>query len=183
MKIISWNVRGVGRRSKRRLIKEKLVNSKADVVILQETKKAEFQRKLIGSIWGVRYTDWVSIPSNGSSGGILVMWKTKSVSVMEAVIGNFSVSIKIQAINGRGWWLSGVYGPNKTREREEFWEELAGLYGLCGPRWCVGGDFNVVRFPSEKSSGGRMTRSMRAFNNFLQDTNMRDPNLLNAEFT
>lgn len=79
MKTISWNVRGVGRRSKIRLIIEKLVYSKAGVVIIQETKKDEIQRKLIGSIWGVKYTDWVSIPSNGSSGGILVMWKTKSV--------------------------------------------------------------------------------------------------------
>lgn len=41
----------------------------------------------------------------------------------------------------------------------------------------------MVRFPSEKSNGGRMTRSMRSFNSFLQDTLMRDPNILNAEFT
>ncbi|KAK9939072.1 hypothetical protein M0R45_015781 [Rubus argutus] len=183
MKIISWNVRGVGRRSKRRVIKDKLLNSKADVIIIQETKKEVIDRRLICSIWGVRYTDWVSCPSIGSSGGILVMWKTKSVSVLEALVGNFSVSIKIQANNGQIWWLSGVYGPNKAREREDFWQELAGLYGLCEPRWCVGGDFNVVRFPSEKSNGGRMTRSMRSFNSFLQDTLMRDPNLLNAEFT
>ncbi|KAK9943830.1 hypothetical protein M0R45_009426 [Rubus argutus] len=179
MKIISWNIRGMGSRSKRRVIKEKILTSKADVVILQETRKEVIHRKLIGT----RYTDWVSLPYFGSSGGILVMWKTKSISVMEAVIEIFSVSIKIQAINGQDWWLSGVYGPNKVRDKDDFWEELAGLYGLCGPRWCVGGDFNVVRFPSEKSNGGRMTRSMRVFNNFLQDTNMRDPNLLNAEFT
>ncbi|KAK9930230.1 hypothetical protein M0R45_027274 [Rubus argutus] len=158
MKIISWNIRGMGSRSKRRVIKEKILTSKADVVILQETKKEVIHRKLIGSIWGVRYTDWVSLPSLGSSGGILVMWKTNSISVMEAVIGIFSVSIKIQAINGQDWWLSGVYGPNKVRDKDDFWEELAGVYGLCGPRWCVGGDFNVVRFPSEKSNGGRMTR-------------------------
>ncbi|KAK9942585.1 hypothetical protein M0R45_008239 [Rubus argutus] len=157
MKIISWNVRGVGRRSKRRVIKDKLLNSKADVIIIQETKKEVIDRRLICSIWGVRYTDWVSCPSNGSSGDSSKQWTN--------------------------WWLSGVYGPNKAREREDFWQELAGLYGLCEPRWCVGGDFNVVRFPSEKSNGGRMTRSMRSFNSFLQDTLMRDPNLLNAEFT
>lgn len=134
MKIISWNVRGLGSRSKRRVLKEKLVNSKADVVILQETKKDVIQRKLIGSIWGIRYSDWVSIPSNGRSGGILIMWKTKSVSVVEAVVGIFSISIKIKGINGLDWWISGVYGPNKVTERDDFWDELAGLYGLCGPR-------------------------------------------------
>lgn len=100
MKIISWNVRGVGR-SKRKVIKDKLVNSQADVIILQVTKKGVIDRRLVSSIWGVRYTDWVSCPSDGSSGGILVMWKTKSVTVLEAIVGNFSVSIKIQATNGQ----------------------------------------------------------------------------------
>ncbi|KAM2378505.1 hypothetical protein ACFX1X_044959 [Malus domestica] len=82
------------------------------------------------------------------------------------------------------WWLSGVYGPCKNRERREFWEELAGLYGMCGSRWCVGGDFNVVRFINEKSNrGGRLTKSMRNFNDFIQETELKDLDLLNAQFT
>lgn len=47
-------------------------------------------------------------------------------------------------------------------------------------RW---GLFNVVRFVSEKSNGGRMTSSMRTFNEFIDDTNLRDPCLLNASYT
>ncbi|KAK9902279.1 hypothetical protein M0R45_001786 [Rubus argutus] len=120
MKIISWNVKGLGSRSKRRVLKEKLVSSKADIVILQETKKEVIQRKLIGSIWGIRSSDWVSIPSNGRSGGILIMWKTKSVSVVEAVVGIFSISIKIKGMNELDWWISRVYGPNKVTERDDF---------------------------------------------------------------
>ncbi|KAL5548851.1 hypothetical protein UlMin_004082 [Ulmus minor] len=46
-------------------------------------------------------------------------------------------------------------------ERKEFWEELYGLHTICGPKWCLGGDFNVVRFCHEKYPLGRRTRSVR----------------------
>ena len=64
-----------------------------------------------------------------------------------------------------------------------FWEEMAGLFGLCSPRWCIGGDFNVVRFVAKKSNGRRQTRSMNEFNNFISDANLCDPPLQNANFT
>lgn len=186
MKIISWNIRGLGSKNKRRVIKEMLVSKSADIVILQETKKVEVDRKLVGSIWGAKFKNWVSIPSTGRSGragGILIMWNTKIVSVLESVVGDFTVSIKIEGCNDQHWWLSGVYGPNNVRERINFWEEVAGLFGLCGPKWCLAGDFNVVRFVSEKSNGGRGTRSMSVFNDFISEANLCDPPLLNAKFT
>lgn len=160
-----------------------LVSCGADIVILQETKKAGIERSLVSSIWGFRHKDWVAIPAIGSSGGVVIIWNTRCVSVLESVMGAYSVSIKIMGINGNDWWLSGVYGPNSYRERSYFWEELAGLYGLCGSRWCLGGDFNVVRFLSEKSNGGRVTKSMKEFCEFIRETNLCDPPLQNAEYT
>ena len=64
-----------------------------------------------------------------------------------------------------------------------FWDELAGLYGVCSPNWCVGGDFNVIRFPSEKSNGGRETNSIKMFNEFIREAELTDPKLINASFT
>ncbi|GMP92133.1 hypothetical protein CsSME_00042487 [Camellia sinensis var. sinensis] len=47
-----------------------------------------------------------------------------------------------------------VYGPNRPNARLGWWGEMAGLFGLCSPNWCVGGDFNVVRRVSEKLNVG-----------------------------
>lgn len=52
MKIISWNVRGLGSARKRTLIKELLKKEKADIVMQQETKLEVVDSKWIRSIWG-----------------------------------------------------------------------------------------------------------------------------------
>ncbi|CAL9004761.1 unnamed protein product [Prunus brigantina] len=183
MKIISWNVRGLGSKRKRVVVKDQLLRLNPDIVILQETKKEVFDRRLAAGIWGSRFKEWVYAPSRGRSGGIVVMWNSQTISISDFEIGEFSVSIRIVDGSGGDWWLSGIYGPCHSRDRRIFWEELAGLFGLCGNKWCIGWDFNVVRFVSEKSNGGRMTSSMKNFNDFIGDTNLRDPHLLNVGFT
>jgi hypothetical protein len=47
-----------------------------------------------------------------------------------------------------------VYGPNDDGERRVLWNEMAGLMSWWDRLWCFGGDFNVVRFPSERSGAG-----------------------------
>ena len=45
MKIISWNTRGLGSKKKRRVVKDFLRSEKPDVVMIQETKKEECDRR------------------------------------------------------------------------------------------------------------------------------------------
>ena len=74
MKIISWNVRGLGSSNKRRVIKDFLRLENPDVVMIQETKKEKCDRRLVGSVWTVRNKDWVILLACGASGGILFIW-------------------------------------------------------------------------------------------------------------
>lgn len=41
-------------------------------------------------------------------------------------------------------WIMGVYGPPGIRGRDQFLTEMGDLFGLCGPIWCVAGDFNMA---------------------------------------
>ncbi|RVX22403.1 hypothetical protein CK203_012704 [Vitis vinifera] len=76
-----------------------------------------------------------------------------------------------------------VYGPNKAVWRKDFWMELQDLHGLTFPRWCVGGDFNVIRRISEKMGDSRLTVNMRCFDEFIRESGLLDPPLRNAAFT
>lgn len=76
-----------------------------------------------------------------------------------------------------------VYVPSRLGGRSLFWQELLYVYGLYAPSWCVGGDFDVVRFPSEKLGGGCLTSSMVGFENFSRDCSLQDLLFANVRFT
>ena len=89
--------------------------------------------------------------------------------------GTFLNFVPVQKLRGRLLvGLFGSYGPTLKRNRELFWEELGAIRGLWSDPWCIGGDFNVVRFPSERSREGRITCSMRRFSEVIEELALRD---------
>ena len=183
MKIISWNIRGLGSRTKRRVVKDFLRLQNPDVVMFQETKREVCDRRFVGSVWSVRNKEWAILPACRALGGILIIWDSKKMRGEEVVIGSFSVSVKFLLDGSGPLWMSAVYGPNNPSIRKEFWVELSDLFGLTYPSWCVGGDFNVIRRRSEKLGGSRVTSSMRDFDGFIRESELHDSPLRNASFT
>ena len=59
-------------------------------------------------------------------------------------------------------------------EREEFWSELGAIRGLWNEPWCIAGDFNMIRFPFERSRGGRLSQAMRRFSEVVEELDLRD---------
>lgn len=64
--------------------------------------------------------EWVGLDSDGASGGVLVMWDSLRVSVVEVVKGQFSISILFHSENGEPRWISGIYGPSRPRGGRAF---------------------------------------------------------------
>lgn len=49
--------------------------------------------------------------------------------------------------------------------------------------WCLGGDFNAICFPSERSGSPRFSQQMKLFNNFIEENGLVDLPLKGARFT
>ena len=112
------------------------------------------------------------------------MWDTWVVNKMEEIVERFSVSCKFtSASNKFVWVLNGVYGPNLHQDRRFLWEELCGLNSWWSVPWCVGGDFNVVKFPSERLGSNCFTIAMREFSNFISEQGLIDLPLQGGTFT
>ena len=112
------------------------------------------------------------------------MWDKRVVEKMDEAAGYYSLSCKfMNVLDQVEWSFSGVYGPNLDRERGLLWEELAGLPSWWDVPCCIGGDFNVVRFPSEKSGLVSFNSAMHEFNDFISECGLLDIPLEGGMFT
>lgn len=79
----------------------------------------------------------------------------------ESKVGAFFVSCCWKSIiDGFEWVGTGLYGPSRNELRSELWEELQGVRQQWPHPWSVFGNFNVVRFPSERRGCNRVSPSM-----------------------
>lgn len=74
MKILSLNVRGLGRREKRSKVKKLVSNLKVDMLLLQETKLKDLKPIILQSIWGISEVESVHVDADGSAGGLITLW-------------------------------------------------------------------------------------------------------------
>ena len=100
------------------------------------------------------------------------------------MVGSFLVSCLFRMVeDGYQWVFSRVYGPIERSLRESFWEELGSISGLWEEPWCVGGDFNEILSPNERSREGRISNTMRRFSDVLNDLGLRDLPLQGGPYT
>ncbi|KAG2664290.1 hypothetical protein I3760_16G075400 [Carya illinoinensis] len=75
-------------------------------------------------------------------------------------------------------WLYGafasVYSPNSDNDKRLLWDELAGVHNWWDLLWCIGGDFNVTRFPSKCFGNRRMRPTMLDFSECIFELNLVD---------
>jgi len=81
MRIVLWNVRGLGGLEKRKEIKELVKEKVPFVLCIQETKLQLIDDFLCTSIWGSTSHDYSFVPSVGASGGLVTIWDTSEVEV------------------------------------------------------------------------------------------------------
>lgn len=112
MKIISWNIRGLGAREKRSVIRSIINKQKPDVVCIQETMLVEMSKENFESIWNDKEIKWVFCPACGKSGGLLMAWDNRNFEG-----GSFSMGTNWQVVIGKfkgglnTLKIFNIYGP------------------------------------------------------------------------
>ena len=169
-KILSWNVRGLNEESKRLRVRILLSLWKVGIVCLQETKISWFTPSLVHSLWRCPYVEWCYVAAEGASGGILLMWDRRVVSKIDVCLGSYVAACCFRNVeDGLVWAFAGVYGPNRDNLRRRLWGELVGILSLWDMPWCIGGDFDVTLYHSERSGGARRRRAVATFADFIEE--------------
>lgn len=100
------------------------------------------------------------------------------VESIEECIGNFMVPCSYKnMVDGFSWAFVG-YMPNVDNKRKDLWDELAGVGIWWKLPWCIGDDFNITQFISERSGEARQSRATNGFSEFTFNMDLVDYHLL-----
>ncbi|KAL8469586.1 hypothetical protein ACS0TY_032435 [Phlomoides rotata] len=125
MKILSYNVRGLGKKAKRRGIKDLIRKHKIDLCCIQETQLEEITKIRCTGLWGDGSFEWAYREDDGRSGGILsiwiseVFWKSSlwhSRGIL--VVNGFFTEDGVRGV------LINVYTPCLSSEQAALWDTI-----------------------------------------------------------
>lgn len=187
MKILSFNVRGLGKRAKRREIREMLKKFKIEFCCIQETKLEKIGDRICRGLCGDQNFGWAYVDAEGKSGGILSIWDDRVFCMMSSwfvkgvlVVNGFSRE------NGDQVCILNVYAPCSFSKKSVLWDIVGN--NLAQNRnilTCIAGDFNAIRSEDERVGRGLAVdyRDMAAFDDFIRQANLFDCPLTGRKFT
>lgn len=129
MRIMFWNIRGLGKAYRRIWVKEHILVEDLDVVAIQETIKHDFSDFKLKEMAGNKDFCWLWVPSRGHSGGLITGIKVDDFDLEQSITNIFFVAILLRnrKTNYR-FWLVNVYGPAQHNLSEDFILELQNFY-------------------------------------------------------
>ena len=119
--------------------------------------------------------DWRWIAPRGRSGGLLLGVNKDSLEVLYYKEGSYFQRFSLKSIDSRFKWdILNVYGPVQLELKTDFLKELMEEILFQQNSIIVGGDFNLVRDMAEKSNGVINRNLVHIFNQFVNDTSLRE---------
>lgn len=129
LRIISWNVRGINNQIAIRNIRKLVRETKATILLLQETKCQNWSDRSLEAIWDSTNHGWLVVNSEGAAGGLLISWDKQIVTLFIVQSSHSWLWCKGSTSSGVDFSLINVYGPLDTEEKLRFWSELYSIHG------------------------------------------------------
>jgi hypothetical protein len=180
----SLNCRGVGKKGMTIFLSDFIREQHLDFIGLQETIKKNYSSSFFRRIDPGNQFSWKWIPSVGRSGGILSGLRNSRFDILDIVMGRFYISVTLQDLKlQKKWKLVLVYGAAQENDKEEFLVELGDI--CCNQRlpMFIGGDFNILRFPSEKNKAMRRSKWSDLFNAIINTYELREIEMSGGQFS
>ena len=162
-------------RARRSVVREFLLQERATVLCLVETKLDVLTASMASELMGLAF-DYVLLPSIGASGGIIVAWDRAEWVVSAHACRSYSVTLEIAHISSpaSSWTLSCVYGPVLEDLKPTFLTELRDVCTQYTGPLLVCGDFNQIYRAEDKNNSRLNLRSMRRFRRAIDESHLQE---------
>ncbi|KAA3465546.1 reverse transcriptase [Gossypium australe] len=126
MKLLSWNVRGLGSPRSVKRLRHMLKAQNPQVVFFMETKVC--RSKMERNHFSCGYVIGIDVDPEGTRRGLCLAWK-QEVSVKLRQFSKRYIDVVIDGNNLRGKWrFTGFYGSPYEHDRNNSWADLKNLY-------------------------------------------------------
>jgi hypothetical protein len=178
------NSRGLRDLAKHLHIADCIREHSLDFVAVSETGKRDYSASLLNRLSGGEDFAWVSRPPRGRSGGLLVGIRSSSLELLGSSDGKFHIKLHIRNKSDNFMWsLVAVYGAAQDEFKPAFLRELVNLVKDNPYPVIIGGDFNLLRYPHEKSKGRFDNHWPFLFNAVIDSLDLREVSMIGRQFT
>ncbi|KAG6740224.1 hypothetical protein POTOM_055664 [Populus tomentosa] len=184
MKVLSWNLCGLGRAGKLRAVSRLIDIHNIEVCFLLETKIKTCTDSLIFRVWNNSNVNWACNEAEGSRGGMIALWDDTKFQVSSVEYGYGWIGLYGQHMqSGFICAIVGVYAPCSMSEKRNLWKNLCILRHAFPILWLMVGDFNETLNQIDRSSGYLHIKGSSAFRNFLDSCHLIEYQLAGGYFT
>lgn len=127
MKVLSWNIRGLGKLEKRRSLKNLIKEKMVDMVLIQEAKGSCMDENFVRSLWPEDDLGCIGVDTEGSVGGLLCLWKPEVFQIKGCCSSRNFILLSGLVYRRLDYVIVNVYAPNDSSGRRHLWVVLANL--------------------------------------------------------
>ncbi|GJZ29130.1 RNA-directed DNA polymerase, eukaryota [Tanacetum coccineum] len=174
----------LAQKAKKDWVKELCVKNKVNFMALQETKMENMELFSVKMCWGNFAFDYVHSDSVGNSGGILCVWDPNSFRKRNATVNDYFVMIRgVWCLTGNDLLIIAVYAPHDCRDKQMLWDYLTYEIGKWKGEVVIMGDFNEVRYKSDRFGSVFNVQGANVFNSFITNAGLEEVPLGGSAFT
>ncbi|XP_071704358.1 uncharacterized protein [Rutidosis leptorrhynchoides] len=184
MTLTSWNIRGLGNKSRGHTAGSLVIRYQSQCLAIQETMVKEVSLPVLNEIWKHYAFGSIQVEASGRSGDILSIWRTDVFSLImswkrkhwiETVMRYHPSNIIVLIVN--------IYALHLENKKTIVWSQLSNM----ALKWLglvyFMGDFNVVCHPEERLRETVDPISISNFNDFISNASLFVQPLTNSDLT
>lgn len=186
MKLLSWNLRGLGNPRGFISLHEQIAKEDPDLVFLQEMKVTS--NYFTSKKFSLGFDNAFVVDCVWRSGVLAILWKKDIDFTLLQFSNNHIHGVISVGMNGESchdlWQITGVYGQPESSWRGELWNLLRSMKVSSDIPWLVLGDFNEIMSWDEKwGVHDRLENQIESFRSMIADCGLSDLGFSSTPFT
>ncbi|XP_071728511.1 uncharacterized protein [Rutidosis leptorrhynchoides] len=138
----------------------------------------------VGLLWGSSDFGYIQKEVVGNSGGMLLIWDTKSFKASSTMCSEYFLAVRGNWVgSGKDSIIVNIYGPHDDASKKVMWRSLDSIMLGIDSAWVLCGDFNEVRVESDRKNCEFIRRRASRFNDFINRNKLIEIPINGRKFT